>query len=44
MATKKTVKNSKPSRRRKDLIVKKTSAVKGGAYRRSDPCSGEEMK
>ena len=42
MAKKKTVKDLKSSRRLKDLIVKKTSVVKGGARRRTDPCSGEE--
>ena len=46
MVKKKTVKSSKSksSRRLKDLTVKKARAVKGGMYRRSDPCSGEEVK
>jgi hypothetical protein len=46
MVKKKTVKRSKPksSTRVKDLTVKKTTAVKGGMYRRSDPCTGEELK
>ncbi len=55
MAAKKTVKSVKPkaksssSGKLKDLLVKKTTAVKGGLsrnmYRRSqmsDPCDGEE--
>ena len=42
MAKKKAVKDSKPTRRPKDLSVKKTSMVKGGAKLREDPCSGGE--
>ncbi len=48
MVKKKTVKSSKPkaksSPRVKDLAVKKTTAVKGGLYRRSDPCTGEPAR
>jgi len=41
---KKTVKSSKSKSSRKLLSVKRAKAVKGGMYRRSDPCSGEEVK
>jgi hypothetical protein len=46
MVKKKTVKSSKSksSRKLKDLSVKRAKAVKGGMYRRSDPCSGEVVK
>ncbi len=46
MAKKKTVKSSKSksSRGPKDLAVKRATAVKGGMYRRSDPCTGEQAK
>ena len=46
MVKKKTVKSSKSksSRRLKDLTVKKATAVKGGVYRRTDPCQGDEAK
>jgi hypothetical protein len=46
MVKKKTVKSSKSksSRRLKDLTVKKARAVKGGVYRRTDPCQGDEAK
>ena len=37
MVKKKTAKDSKSTRRLKDLVVKKTSVVKGGAKRMSDP-------
>jgi hypothetical protein len=42
MVKKKTVKDPKSSRRLRDLVVKKTSVVKGGVKRREDPCSGGE--
>ncbi len=48
MVAKKTVKRSKPksksSTRVKNLTVKKASAVKGGMYRRTDPCQGDEAR
>ncbi len=46
MVKKKTVKSSRSqsSKKLKDLSVKRARAVKGGMYRRSDPCSGEEVK
>jgi hypothetical protein len=47
MAAKKTAKRSKPSKssgRVKDLVVKKATVVKGGLYRRSDPCTGEPAR
>ncbi len=52
MVAKKSVKRAKPkakaksSSKLKDLMVKRTTAVKGGMYRRSghsgDPCEGGE--
>jgi hypothetical protein len=48
MASKKSAKRStsktRSTRAPKDLAVKRTTAIKGGLYRRSDPCTGEPLK
>jgi len=50
MAAKKSARTSKAkpkaksSRSVKDLAVKRSAALKGGLYRRSDPCTGEPAR
>ena len=48
MPAKKTMKRStsktRSARAPKDLAVKRTTAIKGGLYKRSDPCTGEPLK